>query len=115
MSKKIDGVHKVTEHYCSKFNNYKNAVSEDTVRRHLIAGTQVSEPRENEKAPFRVDVNSFQAFDPNVDLAGYENIADHMGKSKRQAIRNIKNGKWPVDWLFGRVYSCQCSLDPLKK
>lgn len=90
-------------------------VDEKTVRRHLLDGTMPSEPRIYPKEPYRTDVNSFPAIDPNVNLSGFGAIADYLDVSSRQAHRGIKEGKIPVDWLFGRVYSCQSSLDGLKK
>lgn len=113
----IQGVANITKRINSPLKNLgvNQVVDENTVRRHLLDGTMPSEPRSHPKEPYRTDVNSFPTIDPNVNLSGFGAIADYLGVSSRQALRGIKEGKTPVDWLFGRVYSCQTSLDLIKK
>jgi hypothetical protein len=113
------GIPAIKKAICEKIPNFPNAISEDETRRLLIAGVLVSEPRQDKKESFQVHVNSTSHVDTNVDIAGQENIADALNESSRTFKRKVKNGTYKqgeiFDKLAGRYYSCQTSVDNLKK
>jgi len=124
--KYIKGVAKITERINDVvFSRIPKKVSEDTVRRKLIAyecgsGGLVCEGRPDKKV-FQIAQNSLDSLSDPCDIAGLENIAKHCSMSVRwvkykKKIRWVKykkknDKKFPIYTLFGRDYSTQRSLD----
>ena len=111
----IQGVANITAYANSKLPNFPHAISGDEIRRHLVSGVQVSEPRIDKRAPYEVHQNSFHPVDPNVDIAGFGGIAEACYVSSRQALRLLPKGKIPGEKWYGRWYSCQSSCEAWKK
>lgn len=71
-------------------------------------------PSEDGKKPYRMDITSAYPADPNVNLDGIQEIAEHAGVDPRTINRWVKTcSDFIIEhlWHGSRAVSCQNSVD----
>ncbi len=92
-----------------------NPITERHVRRLWEEKKLPHEPKENPLDPFEMAVNSVPYIDPDCDLAGFKQLADFTGYGESYCRKRVKQGYWPADRLWGRLYFVSNSFETYRK